>query len=122
MQFSEDKTSAQYVITEYLSDAVMINGETYQDSLIISNNQLILDVPIHSVTELEPSSLSQVIELLPEVLLLGTGEKIEFPHPTIAAYLSQHRIGLETMDHSAACRTFNILAAEGRQVCALLLM
>jgi uncharacterized protein len=58
----------------------------------------------------------------PEIVLLGTGPKIRFPHPRLTHALTDARIGLEVMDTPAACRTFNILAAEGRKVLAALLV
>ena len=57
----------------------------------------------------------------PEVILLGTGNRLQFPHPRLTQPLQQAGIGLEAMDTVAACRTYNILMAEGRQVLAALL-
>ena len=60
--------------------------------------------------------------LRPEVALLGTGATIRFPHPRLTRALTDARIGLEVMDTPAACRTFNILAAEGRKVAVAILL
>ena len=60
--------------------------------------------------------------LQPEVALLGTGATIRFPHPRLTRALTDARIGLEVMDTPAACRTFNILAAEGRKVAVAILL
>ena len=57
----------------------------------------------------------------PEVVLLGTGAKLRFPHPRLTRLLSDARIGIEVMDLQAACRTYNILMAEERKVAAALL-
>ena len=59
-----------------------------------------------------------IAALAPEVALLGTGSALRFPHPRLTRALVDARIGLEVMDTAAACRTFNILAAEGRRVAA----
>lgn len=56
------------------------------------------------------------------MVLLGTGARLRFPHPRLSAPLARAGIGLEVMDLQAACRTYNILAAEGRRVAAALLM
>ncbi len=58
----------------------------------------------------------------PELVLLGTGERQQFPHPGLLRPLSAAHVGVEAMDTRAACRTFNILAAEGRRVAAALIV
>ena len=58
----------------------------------------------------------------PEVVLLGTGSRQRFPHPRLSRPLADARIGLEVMSTAAACRTYNILMAEGRKVAAALLV
>ena len=64
----------------------------------------------------------QLAALEPEIVLLGTGSRLRFPHPRLTAALARARIGLEVMDVQAACRTYNILAGEGRHVLAALLL
>jgi len=58
----------------------------------------------------------------PEIVLLGTGITLRFPCPSITKKLISLKIGVEVMDTSAACRTYNILMAEGRNVVAALLI
>ncbi|MEO6431968.1 MAG: MTH938/NDUFAF3 family protein, partial [Nitrosospira sp.] len=58
----------------------------------------------------------------PEMVLFGTGATLRFPHPTLTRTLIESRIGVEVMDTAAACRTYNILTAEGRRVAAALLI
>ena len=58
----------------------------------------------------------------PEIVILGTGATLRFPHPRLTRALAEAGVGLEVMDTPAACRTFNILAAEGRKVVAALLL
>jgi len=58
----------------------------------------------------------------PEIVLLGTGATHRFPHPRLSASLAAAHVGLEVMDTRAACRTFNILVAEGRRVVAALIL
>lgn len=55
-------------------------------------------------------------------MLFGSGASLRFPHPKLTADLARARIGVEAMDTAAACRTYNILLAEGRRVVALLLV
>ena len=67
------------------------------------------------------ADFEQILALRPEVVLLGTGARQRFAHPRLYASLSAARIGLEMMDTGAACRTYNILMAEGRKVLAALI-
>lgn len=68
-----------------------------------------------SVEDLKPA-----IDLDPEVLIVGTGTQSMLPSPQLTAALASQGIGLEFMDTRAACRTFNVLSGEGRQVVAAL--
>jgi uncharacterized protein len=72
--------------------------------------------------ELAEGDFAALLRLEPEIVLLGTGATIRFPHPRLMRALTDARIGVEVMDTPAACRTFNILAAEGRKVAAALLV
>ena len=63
---------------------------------------------------------ARLLDYEPEIVLLGTGDVQRFPHPRLLAPLGEAHVGIEAMDTSAACRTFNILVAEGRRVAAAL--
>ncbi len=69
-----------------------------------------------------PDLSGPLAELKPEVVLLGTGTRLRFPHPRLTRALTDAGIGVEVMDTPAACRTFNILAAEGRKVLAAVIL
>lgn len=75
-----------------------------------------------SYEELGPEHFAQLAELRVEVVIFGSGERIRFPRPAWLAPLAAARIGIETMDTAAACRTYNILAQEGREVAVALLL
>ena len=68
------------------------------------------------------AALGAVLDLGPEILVLGTGERQVFPEPQVIVALAARGIGLEVMDNGAACRTYNILLAEGRKVALALIM
>jgi uncharacterized protein len=72
--------------------------------------------------ELGPEHFEVLARLQPEVVIFGSGQRLRFPRPAWIAPLAQRRIGVETMDTPAACRTYNILAQEGRVVVAALLL
>jgi uncharacterized protein len=78
--------------------------------------------PVASFEALHEGDFERLRALEPEVALLGTGSRQRFPHPRLSRSLNEARIGLEVMTTAAACRTYNILMAEGRKVAAALLL
>jgi uncharacterized protein len=91
---------------------------TLDSSFIVSPRHLLRDWPPAHVDELQAEHLDAIIELQPELVLLGTGPRLSFPSPKLLAELHRQRIGIEVMDTAAACRTYNILMTEGRFVVA----
>ena len=75
-----------------------------------------------SYEDLGPEHFAQIAALKVEVVIFGSGARIRFPKPAWIAPLAAQRIGIETMDTAAACRTYNILAQEGREVAVALLL
>jgi len=92
--------------------------EIVKASFILSPRHLLRDWAPSDVDDLLASHLNDIIELKPELVLLGTGAQLKFPAHSILAGIHQQRIGIEVMDTAAACRTYNILMAEGRFVVA----
>ena len=75
-----------------------------------------------SIDELQEAHFADIVAAAPEVVIFGSGPRLRFPHPALLRSLMAARIGVETMDTAAACRTYNVLAAEGRRVMAALLV
>ena len=107
-------------ITAYGEGYVMVNGERYQSSLIVMAEK-VQDWSPADFSGLRKEDFENLKSLGAEILLLGTGPKQRFPHPSLTAPLAQAGIGVEVMDLKAACRTYNILVAEERKVAAALL-
>lgn len=122
MQISEDYGDARYVIRAYEPGSIQINETRYTTSLLLTPRQLqteCLPLDLESLTE---SHLQAIAALRPEIVILGTGPRFRYAEPRVRAFFAREGIGLEVMDTGAACRTYNILMAEGRNVaCALLL-
>ena len=118
MKFSEDYNPGSNMIRAYHSNGVNINGQTFEQSLVVSPNRLIDDWPVTSVDDLSVDLLQELVEHSPEVILIGTGRQIRFPSPEIYAHVVNQGIGIEFMDTGAACRTYNILLSEQRKVIA----
>lgn len=110
------------VVTAYGSGYVAINQERHTHSLIVMPEQLITDWAPASYADLCAEHLAPLLDRNLEVVLLGTGPQLRFPGPQILRPLMEARIGFEVMDVQAACRTYNILMDEDRQVAAALLL
>jgi uncharacterized protein len=95
---------------------------TVETSLLLTARHVDTGWQPQGYAELETSHLDVILQFDPELVLLGTGARLRFPPPEILQPLHRAGIGVEVMDTGAACRTFNILVAEGRQVVAGLLM
>jgi uncharacterized protein len=111
-----------YLITGYAKSYVEVNKQRYAQNLVIMSDKLILDWPATDFANLTEAHFAQILAIKPEVVLLGTGEKHQFLHPKIIQKLTQNNIPLECMTTAAACRTYNILMSEGRNVAAALLV
>lgn len=122
MKLSLDNNEQQYRIDAYTVDSVRVGGRDYGDSLIVTPEKVFPDWQPAPVKELLLEDMEQVISLGLQVLLLGTGRNLQFPPPPLMAGLAARGIGLEVMDTAAACRTYNILAGEGRRVGAALII
>jgi uncharacterized protein len=128
MKFNLERGSG-HTIWSYSTDAITIVSATddpssakapaqrqISTSLIMTPDVLIEDW-IGADDPLDQSHLEQILTLGPEIILLGTGRRITFPAQVLLAHCQQQRVGMEVMDTGAACRTYNVLAAEGRKVC-----
>ncbi len=116
-----------HLITGYGAGFVEINKQRYSSNLIVMADKLILDWQVTDFSSLAEIHFAQLldlnyVELKPEVVLLGTGEKHQFLHPRIYQHLTAQDIPLECMTTAAACRTYNFLMSEGRNVAAALLI
>jgi len=107
--------------TGYGEGYVMVNRQRYERSLVVQPDRLLTDWRPAGFDALAAADFARLAELKPEIVLLGTGARLRFPRPELTRALMEARIGLEVMDIQAACRTYNILAAEERKVAAALL-
>jgi uncharacterized protein len=121
MKLQPDRIETQSV-TAYGSGWIAIQGEKITHSVLITSDGLRLDWYCQSFDDLGTEHFAQLAELDVELVIFGSGERHRFPKPEWQAGLMKRRIGLETMDTQAACRTYNILAGEGRKVAAALLI
>jgi uncharacterized protein len=112
--------SALNTFTGYGPGFVLVNDARHETSVIVMPEHL-QAWDARDFASLEAAHFAPIVALKPELVLLGTGDKLRFPHPALTRALAEARIGLEVMDLQAACRTYNILMAEERKVAAALL-
>ena len=121
MRFTQDSSSARYLIRGYGEGEIKINDQSYRGAVLVSANSLRHEPTIRSLDALLELDTGSVLKLEPELVLLGTGAHQEFPRPQFGATFLKAGIGFEVMDTGAACRTYNVLIGEQRRVAALLL-
>jgi uncharacterized protein len=114
--------SDTHVFTAYGSGWVEINRVRHEQNLIAMPDRVIEPWAPGGFSALASDDFEGLLQLAPEIVLLGTGDTIRFPHPRLTAALTAARIGVDVMDVRAACRTFNVLSGEGRKVAAALLL
>ena len=122
MKLSLDYSTARYTINAYDTGAITVNNERYTGSIVVTPDRLLNSWEPAQVTQLDASHIEFLISLEPEIILLGTGTSICFPHPSLGALALQQGIGFEVMDTGSACRTYNVLAAEDRNIAAALMV
>ncbi|TFY98787.1 Mth938-like domain-containing protein [Ramlibacter rhizophilus] len=121
MKLQPDRSSAP-TITGHGPGWVAVDGQRIEHSVIVGSQGERIDWPAAAWEALQPTHFETLAALDVEVVIFGSGSRIRFPRPAWLAPLVARRIGVETMDTAAACRTYNILAQEGRRVAAALVV
>jgi uncharacterized protein len=122
MKLHLNTTVGLNAITGHGDGTVAVNNKQVNHALIVMPNQIIDPWLIIDTAALTLTDFSHVLALKPELVVFGSGKTFRFPHARILAAFSEARIGFEVMDTPAACRTYNVLASEGRNVAAALLV
>lgn len=108
-------------IQGYRDGWVQVNNIRHTGSLLITHSGVVAPWPCARFSDLTAEHFEGLLTHQPELVLFGSGRQLRFPHPSLYACLISRGIGMETMSTGAACRTFNILAQEGRRVTVALL-
>ncbi|MCH8845802.1 MAG: Mth938-like domain-containing protein [Proteobacteria bacterium] len=109
-------------INSYEQGSILVGNKRFVSSFIITPSILIHNWPPQIFADIAPHHLDQVLEMKPELILLGTGRRQHFPETDLFLNTKKLNVGFEVMDTGAACRSYNILLQEGRNVAAALLM
>ncbi len=121
MEFNLEVPQNQFFIRSISEKGICVDKSFYDKPFILSGKQIITGWGVASIDDINESSLQVIFDLQPEVILIGTGSKQVFLPPATQAHFIRRHFGFEVMTTDAACRTFNVLAAEGRHVVAGLL-
>ena len=121
MKIAQDAGASGNRFTGYGEGYVEVNRDRHTSSVIVSGES-VMPWSARSPGDLSREDVRPLADMAPEVVLIGTGASLVFPDPAALADLHAARIGVEVMDTRAACRTYNILMAEGRKVAAALIV
>jgi uncharacterized protein len=122
MKFAQIEQSGANLIDAYDQTRIRINGRDYARALAVTAEAVIADWGPGRIADLDTGHVEALLALQPQVVIIGTGTRQQFPDPTLYFGLLERGIGVEIMDTGAACRTYNILVSEGRRVVAGLLL
>lgn len=118
---SQDNRAFQ-TVTGYDQQGVEINAKRYDYSVLVMPEVAPRPWPVARFEDLTEEHFATIEQDQPDVVILGTGERQRFVHPKLIKALSARRVGVESMDSHAACRTYNILMGEGRKVTLALII
>ena len=119
MKLDRDNTAGN-LIRGFADGQLLIGSQIFRKPVIITIDRIIADWSPPAPASLALGDLQAVLDLEPEVILLGTGLQQRFPPPQLTSAILGRGIGIEVMTTAAACRTYNVLAAEFRRVAAAL--
>ncbi|MEX8191331.1 Mth938-like domain-containing protein [Comamonas guangdongensis] len=121
MKFQADKSDAQ-TITGYGPGWIAVDKQNHETSLLVGSQGLLKTWSCARFEDLTAAHFEELAQLEAEVIIFGSGSRNRFPPVAWLKPLMAKRVGLETMDTASACRTYNVLAGEGRNVVAALLL
>ena len=121
MKFTLESNAAVNLITAYGNGEICLRERTLRGSVIVTPTDVIENWGVPSIEALDENALQPVLALAPDLIVLGTGERLRFPPHGLRSQVTARGVGLEVMDTAAACRTYNVLVLEGRKVAAALI-
>tara|TARA_A100000164_G_scaffold377870_1_gene418086 strand:- start:1036 stop:1401 length:366 start_codon:yes stop_codon:yes gene_type:complete len=121
MELVKEKTNVN-LINAWEDKKILVNNEWLENSFIITINKILPNWACHKKQDISIESIKLATEIDTEIILLGTGKATVFIEPEIISFFNDKKIGLEVMDTSSACRTYNLLAHEYRKVSAAIII
>ena len=121
MKLQAERIEGGNAISRHGPGGVLVNGTEHTASVIVPWQGPVLAWNAASFEALTAEHFAVLAAMNPELVIFGSGSRIRFPAAALLRPLMERRIGIETMDSAAACRTYNVLLTESRQVLAALL-
>jgi uncharacterized protein len=122
MKFQPDTAEGVNVVTRQEPGRIWVGATAFDASILLPWKGEVQTWGAPSLADLTPEHFTRIVALKPEVLIFGSGVRLRFPAPALLRALIDARIGVETMDTAAACRTYNVLVSERRSAVAALLI
>ncbi len=116
MELNLDRPRDYLFVRRADAHTVVVVDRPFSASILLTRDKVIDDWNVADVAAMTPPHVEPILALEPDVVLLGTGAHQQFPSQAVLAAFLQRGVGVETMDNSAAARTWDILASEGRNV------
>jgi len=122
LKFQPDRAEGVNTITRHDATGIWVGPKSYGHSILVPWQGEVQSWAPARLEQLRAEHLEQALAWRPELVIFGSGPRHRFASPSLMRCLIDQRIGVETMDTAAACRTYNVLASEGRAVLAALLL
>ena len=122
MKFQPDSLEGVNTIARHDGGSVWVGNQSYSGSVIVPWSGPVRAWAPADFNALTQAHFDEVLQLQPELVIFGSGARLRFPPPALLRGLIARRIGVESMDSAAACRTYTVLVSEGRTVVAALLL
>lgn len=122
MKFQPDQLEGVNAISRLEAGRLWVHQTPFTQSVLVPWRGEVQTWSATSTGELNSAHFEQVLALSPELVIFGSGDKLSFVSPQLYRALIERRIGIETMDTAAACRTYNVLVTEGRKVVGAILL
>jgi uncharacterized protein len=122
VKFQPDSLEGVNTIARHDGGSVWVGNQSYSGSVIVPWSGPVRAWAPAAFEALTQAHFDELLQLQPELVIFGSGTKLRFPPPALLSGLIGRRVGVESMDSAAACRTYNVLVSEGRTVVAALLL
>lgn len=122
MKFTLETGTLVNAITARGPREVRVRERVFTSSVVLTAREVLADWPVRDAASMSVGDLEAVLALGPDLVVLGTGERQLFPPAALLAHVARRGVGLEVMDNAAACRTYNVLLHEGRNVAVALIL
>ena len=122
MKFQPDILAGVNMISRHDPGHIVVGSSAYPHSVLVPWVGEVQDWAVTAFDQLAAGHFERLAALQPELVIIGSGHRLRFPAPALLRPLIERRVGFETMDTAAACRTYNVLVSERRSVVAALIL